>query len=118
MFASSVICAWKKIPLRAAFAVRNVPSDSKLRVTHLGKAHDEMWTQKARDEMKRNPRYTWNGEVSYATVRREYQKTQVMVMSSVMEGGAQCYFRSRRRRRTDHRIEHSRQHRSCRRRSH
>ena len=78
----------EKDPLRAAFAVRNVPSDSKLRVTHLGKAHDEMWTQKARDEMKRNPRYTWNGEVSYATVRREYQKTQVMVMSSVMEGGA------------------------------
>jgi putative glycosyltransferase (TIGR04348 family) len=78
----------EKDPLRAAFAVRNIPAESKLRVTHLGKAHDDSWAQKARDEMKRNSRYTWCGEVSYAAVRTEYQKTQVMVMSSVMEGGA------------------------------
>ena len=78
----------EKDPLRAAFAVRNIPAKSKLRVTHLGKAHDDSWAQKARDEMERNSRYTWRGEVSYAAVRTEYQKTQVMVMSSVMEGGA------------------------------
>ncbi|MEL0107694.1 MAG: selenoneine biosynthesis selenosugar synthase SenB [Rhodospirillaceae bacterium] len=78
----------EKDPLRAAYAVRDVPADSRLRVTQLGKAHDESWAQKAREEMARNPRYTWRGEVSYAAVRREYQKTHVMVMSSVMEGGA------------------------------
>ena len=78
----------EKDPLRAAFAVRNIPADSKLRVTHLGKAHDETWAQNARDEMKHNSRYIWRGEVSYGAVRGEYQKTQVMVISSVMEGGA------------------------------
>jgi len=78
----------EKDPLRAAYAVRDVPATSKLRVTHLGKAHDKSWAKKARDEGKRNPRYAWRGEVSYAAVRREYQKTHLMVMSSVMEGGA------------------------------
>jgi glycosyltransferase involved in cell wall biosynthesis len=42
----------------------------------------------ARDEMARNPRYIWRGEVPGWRVRREFARTHAMVISSVMEGGA------------------------------
>lgn len=78
----------EKDSLRAAYAVRDLPAESRLRVIHLGKAHDEEWARMARDEMARNPRYLWRGEVPGWRVRREYARTHAMVMSSVMEGGA------------------------------
>ena len=78
----------EKDPLRAAYAAREMPAGSRLRVIHLGKAHDESWTREAEDEMARNPRYLWRGEVPGWAVRREFRKTQLMVISSIMEGGA------------------------------
>lgn len=78
----------EKDSLRAAYAARNLPAESRLRVIHLGKAHDEEWARMAREEMARNPRYHWRGEVPGWCVRREYARTHAMVMSSVMEGGA------------------------------
>lgn len=77
-----------KDPLRAAYAVRDLPADSRLRVIHLGKARDESWVRKAEAEMARNPRYLWRGEVPGWAVRREFVRTHLMVISSVMEGGA------------------------------
>ena len=38
--------------------------------------------------MKRNPRYIWKGERSSWEVRREFSKTQLMLISSISEGGA------------------------------
>jgi putative glycosyltransferase (TIGR04348 family) len=78
----------EKDPLRAAYAARGMPPASRLRVIHLGKAHDESWARKAEAEMVRNPRYIWRGEVPGWAVRREFVKTRLMVISSVMEGGA------------------------------
>lgn len=78
----------EKDSLRAAYAVRDLPPKSRLRVIHLGKAHDESWARDAEAEMARNPRYAWRGEVPGWAVRREFGKTQLMVISSVMEGGA------------------------------
>jgi len=78
----------EKDPLRAAYAVRDMPAGSRLRVIHLGKAHDESWAREADAEMARNPRYLWRGEVPGWAVRREFRKTQLMVISSIMEGGA------------------------------
>jgi len=77
-----------KDPLRTAFAAREMPADSKIRVIHLGKAHNADWAKKATAEMKRNPRFLWKGEVSGAGVRREFAKTHLMVISSLAEGGA------------------------------
>lgn len=77
-----------KDPLRAAYAVRDLPAASRLRVIHLGKAHDDTWGQTARAEMARNPRFIWRGEVPGWMVRREFVKTHAMVLSSRMEGGA------------------------------
>jgi len=78
----------EKDSLRTAYAVRDLPPDSRLRVIHLGKAHDESWARDARAEMDRNPRYLWRGEVPGWAVRREFGKTHLMVISSIMEGGA------------------------------
>ena len=78
----------EKDSLRAAYAVRDLPASSRLRVIQLGKAHDEKWAADARREMDINPRYHWRGEVPGWAVRREFVKTRVMVLSSVMEGGA------------------------------
>lgn len=78
----------EKDPLRAAFAVRDLPASSRIRVIHLGKAHDSDWARQAEDEMKHNPRYIWRGEVPGWAVRKAFVKARLMVLSSIMEGGA------------------------------
>jgi len=78
----------EKDSLRAAYAARRAPADSRLRVVHLGKAHDAVWARNARAEMKRNLRYVWRDEVPGWQVRREFAHSHAMVISSVMEGGA------------------------------
>ena len=78
----------EKDPFRTALAARQLPETSRLRVIHLGKAHTPTWARQAAAEMKRNPRYLWKGEVPNWRVRREYLRTQLMVISSNQEGGA------------------------------
>lgn len=78
----------EKDSLRAALAVRDLPSDSRLHVTQLGQAHSSDWAEAAETEMARNPRYRWWGERPRATVRRIMARSRLMVMSSRMEGGA------------------------------
>jgi putative glycosyltransferase (TIGR04348 family) len=78
----------EKDPLRAAQAARALPATSRIRVVHLGMAHDAQWAEAARAEMAENPRYHWRGEVSGWAVRRALARAPLMVLSSVMEGGA------------------------------
>ncbi|MHB8453621.1 MAG: selenoneine biosynthesis selenosugar synthase SenB [Acidiferrobacterales bacterium] len=78
----------EKDPLRAAYAVRELPSQSRLRVLHLGKAHTEAWAHAAREEMAVNPRYRWRGEVPFWRARQILARSRLMVLSSRMEGGA------------------------------
>jgi putative glycosyltransferase (TIGR04348 family) len=78
----------EKDALRTALAARALPPESRVRVIQLGKAHTDEWAERAREEMARNPRYHWRGEVPGWAVRREFIKTRLMVLSSVMEGGA------------------------------
>jgi putative glycosyltransferase (TIGR04348 family) len=77
-----------KDPFRAALAVRNLPETSRIRVRHLGGAEEKGFDQQAMAEMKRNPRYTWQGEVPGWRVRREFVRSHLMVISSLAEGGA------------------------------
>jgi putative glycosyltransferase (TIGR04348 family) len=77
-----------KDPLRAARAAALMPARSRLRVIHLGKAHDAGWAARAHAEMAGNPRYLWRGEAGGAQVRRLYGRAHAMVISSLMEGGA------------------------------
>ena len=78
----------EKDPLRTAFAARALPAASRIHIVHLGMAHDADWTKAARAEMAVNKRYVWRGEVPGWAVRRALARTPLMVLSSVMEGGA------------------------------
>jgi putative glycosyltransferase (TIGR04348 family) len=78
----------EKDPLRAALAARRLPADSRVRVIHVGRAHDASWAKRARAEMAANPRYVWLGEVPHWRVRRLMSRAGLMVLSSRLEGGA------------------------------
>ncbi|HKJ10301.1 MAG TPA: selenoneine biosynthesis selenosugar synthase SenB [Gammaproteobacteria bacterium] len=78
----------EKDPFRAALAARRLSEDSRIRILHAGKAHDETWAEAARAEMARNPRYRWYGELPHWQVRRLMGRCRAMVLSSRMEGGA------------------------------
>ena len=78
----------EKDSMRVAYAVRDLPQSSRIRVLHFGKAHNDEWAAYARDEMKFNSRYHWYGEVPHWKVRQVYSSCHLMVLPSVMEGGA------------------------------
>ena len=77
-----------KDPLRAAYAVRNLPPSSRIRILHAGAALDVRLAEKARVEESRNPRYRWLGEISRPRARRLIAGSRLMVLSSWIEGGA------------------------------
>ncbi len=78
----------EKDSLRAAHAVRDLPGISRLRVVHVGRPHDAQWERAVLNEAATNPRFDWLGEVPHWQVRRLMGRSRLMVMSSVMEGGA------------------------------
>jgi len=78
----------EKDPLRPALAVRDLPPDSRIRVDAYGGAHTADWAAAAREEMQRNPRYRWHGEIPHAELRRVYARSHLLVLPSIMEGGA------------------------------
>lgn len=78
----------EKDPFRTAMAAKLIDEQSKLRVTHFGKAHSQAWALDAAKHMRETPRYIWRGEVARWQVRRELARTRAMVISSNQEGGA------------------------------
>jgi putative glycosyltransferase (TIGR04348 family) len=78
----------EKDPFRTALAARLLPSESKVRVLHYGNAHSPKWALQAEAEMRINPRYRWKGEVSAGQVRQALVRANLMVISSLQEGGA------------------------------
>lgn len=78
----------EKDPFRAAYASRGLPQQSRLRIIHLGKAHNDEWAAQAHAEMELNPRYLWRGEVGAWQVREQLLRAHALVHSSIMEGGA------------------------------
>ena len=78
----------EKDPLRAAYAVRRLPRHSCIQVNQYGKAHSQVWAERAAREMRDNARYHWHDEVPHWKIRRVYAAADFMVLSSRMEGGA------------------------------
>jgi putative glycosyltransferase (TIGR04348 family) len=78
----------EKDPFRTAIAARLLPYESKVRVLHYGNAHSPKWALQAEAEMRINPRYRWKGEVSAGQVRQALVRANLMVISSLQEGGA------------------------------
>ena len=67
---------------------RLAPRDSKIRIIHLGKAHNQKWLNSMRAEEDANPRFISLGDVPAWRVRRQFSTSRAMVISSIMEGGA------------------------------
>lgn len=78
----------EKDPLRTALAVRDLPAASRIRVTHVGLALQEQLGARARAEAARNPRYRWIGQLSHAKTRRLMAQSQLVCITSKMEGSS------------------------------
>jgi putative glycosyltransferase (TIGR04348 family) len=78
----------EKDPLRAALAVRRLPSQSRIRVLHIGLALDGRFEQKARTEAARNPRYRWVGELPHWRTRQVLARSDLALITSRMEGSS------------------------------
>ena len=78
----------EKDPMRPAMAVRKLPTSSRIRVHHYGKAHTPEWASRAQAEMNINARYVWHGEIAHHKIRQIYRRTHLLVLPSRMEGGA------------------------------
>src|SRR5262245_26932923 len=77
-----------KDPFRTALAARLLPPDSRVRVLHVGKALSADMAERAHTEMAENPRYRWLGELPRWQALRVLARSQVLVLSSRTEGGA------------------------------
>lgn len=77
-----------KDPFRAAYAARLLPRRSRIRVLHLGAALSQVMKQRARAEMRVNPRYRWLGGLPRWRALRVLAQCRLLVVSSRSEGGA------------------------------
>jgi putative glycosyltransferase (TIGR04348 family) len=78
----------EKDPLRPALAARELPASSRIQVHQYGKAHSPEWAGRAQQEAESNPRYHWHGEIPRYRLRQVYRRTHLVVLPSLMEGGA------------------------------
>jgi putative glycosyltransferase (TIGR04348 family) len=78
----------EKDPLRAALAVRRLPSESRIRVVHLGLALDPRLEKQARAEAADNRRYRWLGERPHWKTRQILARSDLAVITSRMEGSS------------------------------
>jgi glycosyltransferase involved in cell wall biosynthesis len=77
-----------KDPFRAAKAARRLPPSSTVKVLHAGRALSTSMAERAREEMRRNPRYRWLGDMSHGHAVHLLGRSRVLVLSSRAEGGA------------------------------
>jgi putative glycosyltransferase (TIGR04348 family) len=77
-----------KDPFRAAQAARLLPPSSHIRITHLGAAMTQDMEEEAQAEMRENPRYHWIGEQPQWRAHRILAASDLCILSSLMEGGA------------------------------
>jgi len=78
----------EKDPATPMRAIERLAPDSPVRLVHIGAALDEEYARAARALMDRTPRYRWLGPLGHAQARRRIRDAHAMVISSVMEGGA------------------------------
>jgi putative glycosyltransferase (TIGR04348 family) len=78
----------EKDPFRAVRALRLVDRSIPVEVVQLGGALDRAMHEEATKWEKREPRYRWLGSVPHGKAMRWLSTSHVLVVSSVMEGGA------------------------------
>ncbi|HET9385621.1 MAG TPA: selenoneine biosynthesis selenosugar synthase SenB [Gemmatimonadales bacterium] len=78
----------EKDPFRAVMALRRIARDTPVEVVQLGAALNREMRVRARGWAKIERRYRWLGSVPHRTAMRWLASSHVLVVSSVMEGGA------------------------------
>ncbi len=78
----------EKDPLRAAYAARALPRALRVRVTLAGGAIDARYLRRIADEVARNPRFRYRGEIGARAALTCLARSDALVLSSRMEGGA------------------------------
>lgn len=78
----------EKDPFRLAAALKYLPQQSRIRVTHLGAAMSPSMAAEARGWIEREARYRWVGELPHYLALGRLARSRLMVISSRMEGGA------------------------------
>ena len=77
-----------KDPFRAALASRLLPKSSRIHILQIGAPLTAAMAARAEAEARTNPRYCWLGEQPRSRVRRILARSDVCVLSSRIEGGA------------------------------
>lgn len=77
-----------KDPFRTAMAARLLPPSSRIRVLQIGGSMTPAMSKRARAEAQRNDRYRWLGEQSRSRTLANLAQSQLCVISSRLEGGA------------------------------
>lgn len=77
-----------KDPFRAAEASRMLPTESEIQILHIGGALSAAAKKRARREQLENRRYNWVGEKPRWQAIRLLARTRLLVLTSLMEGGA------------------------------
>ena len=78
----------EKDPFRAVQALNRIDRSAPFEVVQLGAALDPEMRARCRAWKKRDPRYRWLGSVPHGTAMRWLASSHALVVSSVMEGGA------------------------------
>lgn len=78
----------EKDPMRTAVALRRLPPQSRIEAVHVGSALESLFAEQARAEAERNPRYRWLGLLPHWKARRVLAVSDLMVISSRMEGSS------------------------------
>lgn len=78
----------EKDSLRVALAARKLPPESRIRIVAAGRAHNRQWAVMAQQEEAENERFQWLGELDRPATMDLLLGSRLMVISSVMEGGA------------------------------
>lgn len=78
----------EKDPFRAVIALGHVPQHTGIELVQLGDALTPEMAGIARRWMQREPRYRWLGSKPHADALRRLAASHLLVVSSVMEGGA------------------------------
>ena len=78
----------EKDPFCAAQSLSLLPPESKVKLIQLGKAMDPQFKQRALSIQKRDARYQWLGQLSHSQTLQWLSRSHVMIISSIMEGGA------------------------------
>ena len=78
----------EKDPFRAVMALHRIPRDTAVEVVQVGAALDREMRERARGWKRLERRYRWPGSVDHGAAMRLLASSHALVVSSVMEGGA------------------------------